>query len=206
MNLRSKWQQMSLHYPVQTVFRQQSLCWKDRKWVLMRSNTTLWANTNSRAGNNYRLPADNTSSLLLLSHSPRARPCQRGGDNAPFTSLNVSHHHALILYISASPMPPICLLSSSTVSSLEKLTPLTMGLHCAQHKAIIWETLKAYASASLKFNFTKSYVLLQLKIYPPMVFLTWWSQLHGESFLHLKDSPRLEVVKDARNKNIRALF
>lgn len=38
------------------------------------------------------------------------------------------------------------------------------------------------------------------------MFLTWWSQLHGESFLHLKDSPRLEVVKDARSKNIHALF
>lgn len=47
---RSKWQQMSLHYPVQTVFPQLSLCWKDRRGVLVRSSATLWAN--SRARNN----------------------------------------------------------------------------------------------------------------------------------------------------------
>lgn len=32
------------------------------------------------------------------------------------------------------------------------------------------------------------------------VFLTGWSQPHGESFHHLKDSPHLEAAKDARNK------
>jgi len=37
------------------------------------------------------------------------------------------------------------------------------------------------------------------------VFLTGWSQPHGESFRYLKDSPHPEVAKDARNKNTYAL-
>lgn len=188
MNLRSKWPQTSLHYPVQIVFRQRSLCWKDRKWVLTRSNTTLWANAHEQQGwKQQPTSCWQRTSLLLLSHSPCTTRCQQGGDSAPFTSLKPSSHLQLW--------------------ALRRSCTFYYGLALCPGQSLKLRDIKSIWKSLIKIRFYENLCAFRVKIYPPKdkhsatVFLTWWDQLHGESFLHLKDSPRLEAVKDARNKN-----
>lgn len=112
----------------------------------------------------------------------------KGRQQSHSLHLNLSRHHAFIFHF-CFPPPLWSAGSSSVVSSLG-------SRKCFPN-----------ASASLQFSFMKIYVLSESKQCPPKdkrfttVFLTWWGQLHGESFLRLKDSPHLEVAEDARNKN-----
>ena len=96
-------------------------------------------------------------------------------------------------------------LLSSTASSLGKQKSFSMFVLClAQWLGLKEKTQLLHCSSVMKND-------MLLWRYPPKedhystVFLTGWSQPHGESFRYLKDSPHPEVAKDARNKNTYAL-
>lgn len=133
----------------------------------------------------FLLTAQHRSFFCHTTHAPGSAKGEATVSFTPLKPVSSSCIHAPFLF---SPTPLICwLIFSCELFGKQKVLP--------------------NASASLQFSFMKIYVLSELKQHPPKdkrfttVFLTWWGQPHGESSLRPKDSPHLEVVEDARNKN-----